>query len=738
MVKQLLALEPDENLNGLMTEDAAAGMAIGSLLGAADATTSVEIAWAVRKLFERAATQRPLVVVFDDVHWGEQTFLELIEHVTDLSRGAPILLLCMARPELLERRSTWGGGKLNATTVLLEPLNSEEADELIERLLPADATSNEGFREHVREAAAGNPLFLEEFAAAVSVAGGAVSVPATIQVLLAARLEQLEPGERRVLERGSVEGPSFHRGAVQALGLDKENVPASLVTLVRKDLVRPDRATFAGDDAFRFRHLLIRDAAYESLPKSVRAELHERFARWLDERAEDLTERDEIVGFHLEQAYRYRCDIGPADTTTRVLAASAAERLKAAGLRALDRMDPGAAANLLERASTLTLSDRPDIALEMNIVWALFDAARQSDAASRAAEASRRAAAAGDIIGELWAEIARLMVISRQEPEGKMTELKAVIDRARPVFEQAADAGALAWLWYATASFEYHRGRIGADTDAVLRALEYAKQAGEQYLLRRNGNAALAGGLVFGPTPVAEALPLLEQASRDSEWPDPLLDVYRAHALSVIGRFEEARELHRSAVSFMAERGMKLMFLHTGEVSGTIEWEAGDLSSAEHAQRHLCAGLEEIGDWNCWSARACWLAEFIYDQGRFDEAEAWANRSAEAADSSASTTQMVSKLVLAKVHARRGDFKQARELVDEATAVVETIDSPYDLGIAALDVAEVYWLAEDRTAALDQVSRALSIYESKGATVYVERARRFKEIVENSLTRMTT
>ena len=215
MVKQLLALQHDADPRPMSEGEEAAALA--GLLGESDiATSSVEIAWAVRKLCERAATTRTLVVVFDDIHWGEQTFFELIEHIADLSRDAPILLLCMGRPELLERRPSWGGGKLNATTVLLEPLNSDEADELIDRLLPTNQLSDSALRARVQEAAAGNPLFLEEIAAVVASSGGAVSVPPTIQALLAARLDQLDPGERRVLGarigRGQVLSPWRCRG----------------------------------------------------------------------------------------------------------------------------------------------------------------------------------------------------------------------------------------------------------------------------------------------------------------------------------------------------------------------------------------------------------------------------------------------------------------------------------------------------------------------------------------------
>ncbi|HJQ73295.1 MAG TPA: AAA family ATPase, partial [Gaiellaceae bacterium] len=291
------------------------------------AATGDEIPWAVRKLLEAAAQSTPLVAVFDDIHWGEPTFLDLLEHVADLSREAPILLLCIARPELLDKRQGWGGGKLNATTLLLEPLNSTETDELLERLL-GDSALEPGLQERIRDAAEGNPLFLEEMVGLVEdSADGEIAVPGTIQALLAARIDQLEPAERGVLERGSIEGRVFHRGAVQALAPDELQMETRLNGLVRKELVRPDKAQLPGEDAYRFRHLLIRDAAYEALPKATRAELHERFATWLEEHGADLVELDEIVGYHLEQAARYRGELGqPADE----LAEAAAQRLATA------------------------------------------------------------------------------------------------------------------------------------------------------------------------------------------------------------------------------------------------------------------------------------------------------------------------------------------------------------------------------------------------------------------------
>ena len=221
VIKQLDALPPDES----------AATAIRSLLGESEAGTSAEeIAWAFRKLLEEVA---PLVCVFDDIHWGEETFLDLLEHVALLSSGAPLLLVCMARPELVERRPQW------PASLRLDPLPATDLEELIpERVDPE-------LRERISRAAGGNPLFVTEMLAMSGEADGEIVVPPTLQALLAARLDQLEPPERAVLERGAVEGEIFHRGAVQALA-DEPQVTPRLAALVRKELIRPDAPQLPG------------------------------------------------------------------------------------------------------------------------------------------------------------------------------------------------------------------------------------------------------------------------------------------------------------------------------------------------------------------------------------------------------------------------------------------------------------------------------------------------------------
>ena len=344
-------------------------------LGGVGGATSEETFWAVRRLFETLARAGPLVIVVDDIHWAESTFLDLIEHVTKFSHDFPILLVCIGRPDLLDTRPSWGGDKLKATSIFLEPLSEVECRELISNLLD-HAPVPPAAESRIAGAAEGNPLFVEELVAMLVddalltregdhwVASSDLSelpVPSTIQALLAARLEGLPADERAILMTAAVEGSVFHRGAVGELRptLDTQ-LEDGLLALVSRDLIRPDTAAFAGEKAFRFRHGLIRDAAYRSLPKNARADLHERYAAWLELTAGDrLREFEEIVGYHLEQAFRYCVALGPLDSRAARLAAQASSRLEAAGRRALVRSDLPAAIRLLERVSKLLPGDDP-------------------------------------------------------------------------------------------------------------------------------------------------------------------------------------------------------------------------------------------------------------------------------------------------------------------------------------------------------------------------------------------
>ena len=430
--------------------------------------------------------------VFDDIQWGEETFLDLVESTALLSTGAPLLLLCMARPELVEQRPTW------PAALRLEPLPAEQADALI-----GDAVSGE-LRERIARAAGGNPLFISEMLA-MAAGNGDVEVPPTLKALLAARLDQLDEPERKVLERGAVEGEIFHRGAVQALAPGEEaQVTTRLAGLVRRELIRPDRAQLPGEDGYRFRHLLIRDAAYDALPKAVRADLHARFAAWLDDHGDALVERDEIVGYHLEQAVRYQAELGQGESA---LAERAAERLAAAGRRAKDRLAGQAALALLTRAVELLRPHRLELALELDVAWATAEV--DGRAAAQAADTvAERAEAAGDRSGAMLARAMALCLRAISGELGSSDEQEALCRAALPFEEERADPRRLALLWSLIAYSAHFRMRNDESVAAFERALRYFRLAGDS---PSSGAEERDWALILSPRPADEGLRILDE-----------------------------------------------------------------------------------------------------------------------------------------------------------------------------------------------------------------------------------
>ena len=693
VLKQLDVLPPDE----------AAALAIRSLLGESQALTSAEeIAWAFRKTLEHAAAQRPVVVVFDDIQWGEETFRDLIEHVALLSSGAPILLLCLARPELSELHPAW------PVTLRLEPLGDAEVDELIALRIPAK------LRERIARAAGGNPLFIEEMLAMAAEADGEVVVPPTLQALLAARLDQLETAERSVLERGAIEGEIFHRGAVQALAPEETQVTPRLAALVRKQLVRPDKTQLPGEDAFRFRHLLIRDAAYEALPKAVRADLHQRFAAWLEEHGTELVELDEILGYHLEQACRYRAELGMPDDP---MLAAARRRLTAAGRRAKLRQDNAAAVSLLERAAALVPPAEIDVALESDLVDALFDAGNGAEALRRAGSLAERAAAAGDRVAELCGRIKEGTLRTYLEPEGATEQLAALVERALPVFEAAGDELALYTAYLALGQVANMRAQIDAGLEAYERAAAHAQQAGLPDRLV-GWRAAIR---LVGTTPVSELLAWLdEQGERGAR--NPNLRGHRANALAMLGRFDEARAILAEVRAELAERGGDAAGDDRPKTSVDVELLAGDPAAAVEFGEEGCRLLDELGEKSILSTAAGKLAQALYALDRLEEADAWAGRAAELGASDDAFTQMLWRQVRAKVLARRGEHAEAERLAREAVAIGEETDLLDAQGDAHADLAEVLSLAGKPDEAAAALEQALERYERKGNLVSTQRA----------------
>jgi class 3 adenylate cyclase/tetratricopeptide (TPR) repeat protein len=696
---------------GRRPSDARAAAAIASLLGETEEpATADEIAWAFRRLLEESA---PVVCVFDDLHWAEPTFLDLVDHVADWSRDAPILLTCIARPELLDRRPTWAGGKLNATTVLLEPLSAEETDELIDRLL-GDAGLDEALRVRIREAAEGNPLFVEQMLAMVAESGnGEVVVPPTIQALLAARLDQLEPSERGVLERGAVEGKIFHRGGVEALAPDEPDVPTKLMALVRKELVRPDRTQLPGDDAFRFRHLLIRDAAYDGLPKSARAELHERFAAWLEAHGGDLIELDEILGYHLEQAHRYRVELGRGGEETDELARRAAERLAAAGERALLREDVGAAVVLLEHACELMPIEGRPVELELALVRARSTSGDLAGALAAADELAARARQEGDRPRELRALVTRGRVAHLAEAATAENE-RPLVEEALEVFQLVGDDAALAETWILAAEIELSALQWRAMAFAGDRALEHAKRAGDRVLIADVQFGRFPPRL-YGPFPVDETLALMEANPLET----PHFHSMRGQLEAMRGNFELARRLIADGRARAHELGQGLLEAGISMQEEEVELLADNPEAAAAAGLKGVSELGELGERGWLSTVAGHAAEALYRLQRDEEAWQLTETADEAGAADDVITQMLILQVRAKILARRGEHAEAERLAREAVAWGEPTDSLEVKANSFRDLAIVLIAMGKPAEALEALVRARELYEEKGHTVGV-------------------
>ncbi len=674
-----------------------------SLLGETALSVSAEeIAWGFRKLLEQEAQVRSLVVVFDDLHWAEETLFDLVEHVADLARDAPVLLLCMARPELLERRPSWGGGKWNATTVLLEPLDAEETEQLLSEL----GEVSPELRERIVQVAEGNPLFLEEMLALVRDSAGAqVEVPPTIQALLAARLDQLDPAERSVLEHGAVEGRVFHRGAVAALGDGDGEVDRRLVALVRKELVRPDRAQLAGDDAYRFRHLLIRDAAYEALPKAARADLHRRFANWLQEHGRSLVELDEILGYHLEQAARYQEELGRGDVE---LADEAASRLATAGRTAGGRGDTRAARSLFERA--LALRKHLDILLVVDFADCSVEIDLQAglDALDAAADSAEEA---GDAAGAALAR-ASAADLRLERGEASAEEMERLARAALPLLEAEGDHAKLARGWSLLAHARLRRRRANDEVEqAAEQALLHARLAGEKW----SYPAGIMLALLAGSRPVAEVLQRLDTLAE--EYTHPRVDLYRAICLAMLDRTAEAQALGVAAAERFRElAGRSPWFWELDEI-------AGNYAAAADQLRDFCEYLSGQGRWAILSNYASMRGRMLCEVGRYDEAEQLAAQGRDLGDEHDPVTQAYWRRVAALVAAHRGGHAEAERLAREALTYSQQTDSPRFQGNAYSDLAEVLHAAGRREEAAAAWYEALDRYERKGIIPYVRRTR---------------
>jgi class 3 adenylate cyclase len=723
VVQIIGALGAEDGVREILAEADDAELVAERVLSAIGSTSKLapgsEMFWAVRRLFEELARDKPVVVVFEDIHWAAPTLLDLLEYLAGWTHDAPVLLLCLARPDLLEERHGWLSAP-NTTGMVLGPLTDTELEQLLEEIAqewPLDAAA----RARIAEAADGNPLYVEQMAAMLAEGGSVDAIPPTIHALLAARLDRLPPEEREVLERAAVAGKEFVRSAVLQLQdeAERSEVDARLLSLARKDLLTPRPGR---EDAYRFRHALIRDAAYAGIPKERRAQLHQRFADWAARtnagRAGDL---DEIVGYHYEQAVHYRQELGALDEHARGLADRAGVLLARAGERAFARHDLPAAVNLLARGTTLLDEHN---AIRLQALPQLGSALMKTGDFSRAdvvlTDALAGAAAAGDKKLELRTLIEREFFRTFTNPESSTEEIIRIAETTIPLLEDLQDELGLAKAWWLRSEADAIAGRWAARTEALERALVHARRASDPREVSTI-IGLLAGALMYGPTPVSEAIRRCEELDA-SVHDDVEVRAGIASTLAglhaMLGQFDEARTLAREARAIYEELGLRYMLAGVHSfASASIELLAGDPAAAVRELRSGYDALERMGERGTRSTVAAFLAQALVEQGEYPEAIHFSEISEQTAAAADIVPQAVWRSARAAALAQTGDPAGAEPLAEAAVSLAEGTDFLDLQGNTLLGLAHVLRLAGDSEGVQSVAERARQAFDRKGNLV---------------------
>ena len=682
--------------------------------------------WAFRRLLEALARARPSVVCFEDAHWADETLLDFVEHVVEWSREVPLLVLCLARPELLDTRPGWGGGKLNAVTISLEPMTDDESAELMEFL--GDTELPEERRRRIRDVAEGNPLFLEQILALARDQRwqGELTIPPTIEAILAARLDRLEPAERRVLECAAVVGREFWVSAVEELSVpaERSGVLAALRRLVRKDLVVPGRSLLAGEDSFRFRHLLIRDVAYDFIPKPLRADFHERLGDWLEEADVDLGEdADAVIGYHLEQAYRGRQETGALTGSDEQLARRAAERLAAAHRSEVSKGGLRARVNLLERAVSLVEYGANDKAVLLSEIGSdLEELGDRDGAVAYFLRSERIALEHGDVALEL---LIRGRVLRHRLRFYGDLELPTFIEAVSDIVEALDNLGAGEYAAKGRAmlaSAHLSHGQT-AEAERFLRELKaYSTNAANMRLLNMSQRLLIAAWL-WGPTRVdlaiARCMDLL-----NVEPPLRLAaSAYGALAIlvSMEGDFDQGRAYARLDREILEELGFASAAAGIRFFEGYVEILAGDPRAAEAALRPGLEKLVELKDTLYASGVAALTARAVYLQGRREAA--W-----ELLDVCESfgkvdvSSSIAARALRGRLLVDRGEVKTGIKMVRSSIALAMETDQVVDQADALADLSHALADSGDPNGARDAAERSLMLSDQKGNVIGVRTA----------------
>jgi class 3 adenylate cyclase/tetratricopeptide (TPR) repeat protein len=710
-----------------------------------------ELFWAVRRLLEQLGQARPVVFVVEDIHWAEPTMLSLIEHLVDAIDGAPVLIVCPTRPDLLEESPGWGTGE-RATVIALQPLDVTQSKAMIEGLLGGDGL-DPNVVERVATASEGNPLFAEQLLEMLTDEGtlqhrdgvwqatgdlSDIHVPPTIQALLASRLDALEGDQRSVIEPASVVGYVFAEAAVSALTPPEisPRVPGELATLAQKHLVR--RLEDVDEGAHRFHHIMIRDTAYDGILKRARADLHARFVAWADVANRDRSgEFEEILGYHLEQAWTYLSELGPLDDRGREIGEDSARRLASAGRRAFARGDVPAAATLLGRAAALLPADHPDrLRLLPEHGEALLMTGRYDEAAAVLDEASTYAVSMPAAAAR--ASLVRMLVRLRtgDSEDWRHDTVDREIAAAKDVFEAEGDESGLAMAYRLLAWSAGTACRYGESTDASARAIEHSRRAGDVRQERR-ATTAFAGATSLGPTNVDDAIRRCEeglQATAGDRQSEGNLLAVLGGLYAMQGAFEHARELVGRARSQLEELGLEVDAARVGIEAWRTEILAGELDAAERELRRSYDALSARGEKYVLSTVTGLLAQTLLERGApLEVAEELVTRSRELASDGDIATQALWRCAQGRILARRGELEEAERLVLEAIVLLEPTDATVIQLDAYLDLGEVLVAAGRPAAAREAYEVARRYAESKGGVVVLTGVLRRLESLDTAL-----
>ncbi|TAK01949.1 MAG: adenylate/guanylate cyclase domain-containing protein [Chloroflexota bacterium] len=710
-----------------------------------------ELFWGARKFLEGLARTKPLVLAIDDIHSAEPTFLELLDHLVESVRGAPILVVASARLELQESHPEWWDAQA-ANRIQLRPLGEEDSGRVMQALLSGGEVEA-AVRARIVAAAEGNPLFIEQVVSMLVDAGtlrrdgerwvssedaAELAVPPSINALLAARLDHLAREERAVIEPASVIGLVFATAAVTELAPDvlRSAVGGHLMTLARKRFVRPDATDDEG--AYRFSNLLIRDTAYGALLKRARATLHERFVAWAErvnkERGREQ-EFEEILGYHLEQAYRYRTDLGRVDEEGREIGRRGAAKLSAAGRRAFARGDTPAACTLLRRAVALLDETDP---LRVELLPELAEALTENgsfDEAKAVIEQSRALAESlADARAAARTTLARvaldLYTAESADAEGALATVQGALD----LLTELADSANMARAWRLLMFIHGTSGRYDLAAEAAAKVADHAHAAGDQRLVGL-GAMGYAATALHGPTAVADAIRRCEELSEEVRG-DRKAEAIISGVLSVLhameGDFDRARGLYGRGREMLLDLGPSVTAASTSVDWSRVELLADDLAAAEAGLRADFAALDALGERYFRSTVAALLGAILYERDQLEEADRYTGLAAELADVDDAYSQAAWRATRAKLQARAGESETAIATATEAVRIAgATLDIDQQADTLA-DLAIVLRLVGDLESSGPPLREALELYERKGDRVSAERVRSLLEGVPAS------